>query len=91
MDDGHTRKYDMKISSEGFTKKENEILQNAIYVNFGIRCKVSEYNRYNKKYYHLTFNKKNSIKLTELIKPYIIPSMEHKLLRFSTTDTPNSF
>jgi transposase-like protein len=90
MDDGSSRKYDMKISTEGFTKKENEKLRDMIYVNFGISCKVCEYNNRDKKYYYLSFNKKNSIKLCELIKPYIIPSMMYKLLRSSTTDTPSS-
>lgn len=86
MDDGHTRKYDMKLCTEGFTKKENEILRNAIYVRFGIGCNVSEYNNRGKKYYILTFNKKNSLKLCDLIKPYIISSMQYKLLRSSTTE-----
>lgn len=90
MDDGHTRKYDMKLSTEGFTKEENYRLQNAIYVNFNISSKVCEYNNRNKKYYYLSFNKKNGIKLTKLIKPYVIDCMKYKLLQFSTTDMPSS-
>lgn len=90
MDDGSARKYNVKISTEGFTKQENETLRNIIYVNFGISGKVCEYINRGKKYYYLSFNKPNSIKLCDLIRPYIIQSMEYKLLRSSETDMPSS-
>jgi len=79
MDDGSAKPYCMKICTEGFTKKENEILQYIIFTNFKIRCKVCEYNKRGKKYYYLSFNKNNSIKLCELISEYIIDSMKYKL------------
>lgn len=79
MDDGSSKPYCMKISTEGFTKKENEILQHAILCNFNIRCKVCEYNNRGKKYYYLSFNKKNSILLCNLIDEYIIDSMKYKI------------
>lgn len=79
MDDGSSKPYCMKISTEGFTKKENEILQHAILCNFNIKCKVCEYNNRGKKYYYLSFNKKNSILLCNLIDEYIVPSMKYKI------------
>lgn len=89
MDDGSSKPYCMKISTEGFTRKENEILQHIIYVNFNIRCKVCEYNRRGKKYNYLSFNKKNSIKLCNLIEPYIIDSMKYKI-PFPNDCTPST-
>lgn len=79
MDDGSKKPYCMKISTEGFTKEENEILQQIILDNFDIRCKVCEYNNRDKKYYYLSFNKRNSIKLCSLINEYIIDSMKYKI------------
>jgi len=78
MDDGNTRKYNMKLCTESFTKEENEVLTK-IFDKFDIICNVYKYNNREKKYYYLTFNKENSIKLSKLIKPYIIPSMGYKL------------
>lgn len=91
MDDGWLNgKVSMRISSESFTKKENELLQSIILINFGIRSKVNEYTRNNKKYYYLSFNKANSILLTNLIEPYVVDSMKYKLVkeiyRASTTE-----
>lgn len=79
MDDGSAKKYCMKISTEGFTKKENEILQHIVNANFKIKCKVCEYNNRGKKYYYLSFNKKNSILLCNLIDEHVIDSMRYKI------------
>lgn len=90
MDDGwKSNNCNIRISSEGFTKEENEILQRAIKVNLNINVKVCEYTRNNKKYYYLSFNKRNSILLTQLISSYVIPTMQYKLIKdlSSTTDT----
>jgi transposase len=86
MDDGSSKKnkhgitYCSKISTEGFTEKENKILQDIIFVRFNIRCKVCEYNSRGKKYNYLSFNKKNSIKLTKIIEPYVVDCMKYKLV-----------
>lgn len=81
MDDGwNMSECNIRISSESFSKEENEILVHAIKINFDINSKVCQYERNNKKYYYISFNKRNSILLTKLIKPYIIPSMEYKIL-----------
>lgn len=80
MDDGWKNYSNIRISSESFTKIENEKLQYMIKINFNIYCKVAEYNRNNKKYYYLSFNKENSILLTKLIEPYFEESMKYKLV-----------
>jgi len=96
MDDGwKNHNSNIRISSESFSKQENDILVNAIKINFNINCKVIEYTKNNKKYYYLSFNKRNSILLTELIKQYIHKDMKYKLIsleqdRSSTTTCETS-
>lgn len=88
MDDGWKNHLNLRISSESFTEKENQILVDAIKLNFDINAKVVEYSRNNKKYYYISFNKRNSLLLTDLIKPYVIESMKYKLL--DTSDVGRS-
>jgi recombination protein RecA len=92
MDDGSSDgKYNIRIHTNGFTKNENEILRNIFYIKFGVSCKICEFQKNDKKYYYLSFNKKNSQILSDLIRPYIIKCMEYKILPSSTTlcQTPN--
>lgn len=89
MDDGWLNHgINIKISSESFTKKENEELQLMIKINFNIKCKVLEYTRNEKKYYYLSFNKRNSILLSNMIEPYVIDSMKYKLVPHDKRDSP---
>ena len=74
-----------RLSTNHFSKKENELLKQIIKINFGINCKVVEYIKNNKQYYYLSFNKRNSLLLTELIEQYIIDSMKYKLIDRSST------
>ncbi len=90
MDDGSTNgrgKVNMRISTDSFTKKENEMLQSMFKVRFGIKCKVAEYTRRQKKFYYLSFNKKNSIIFSNLIKEYILDSMKYKLVIDRSSET----
>lgn len=85
MDDGWKNHSNIRISSEGFSKKENEILKKAIKFNFDINCKVVEYCKNKKKYYYLSFNKRNSELLTDLIQSHVIDCMKYKLITRSST------
>lgn len=86
MDDGSKcSNYNIRISTDSFTKKENELLQSMIKARFGLRCKVCEYNRNNKKYYYLSFNKRNSILLTGIIDKFVIDCMKYKLVNQPST------
>ena len=77
------KKANMRISTMKFSYAENKLLQAALKINFGIRSKICEYPSKNKKCYYLSFNKKNSIILSDLIDEYIIPSMKYKLINRS--------
>jgi len=70
----------LKISTDSFTKEENDYLQWILKCNFNIRSKVCEYTRNNKKYYYMSLNKENSLKMTEIIAPYSQDSMKYKLI-----------
>lgn len=82
LDDGTLMKnVNMRLSTDSFTKEENEKLQWILKCNFDIRSKVCEYTRNNKKYYYMSFNKENSLKMTEIIAPYSIECMQYKLIK----------
>jgi hypothetical protein len=87
MDDGWKNYSNIRISSESFTKEENEILKRILKVNFNLICKVCEYTANNRKYYYLSFNKENSILLSNLIRPYFLDSLKYKLLNDSSSTT----
>ena len=44
----------MRLCTQGFSKKENEILRNMLYIKFNVKSKVMEYKYKNKLYYHIT-------------------------------------
>lgn len=91
-DDGSINKnVNMRISTDGFTKKENEVLQEMFKTKFDIKCKICTYTRNGKDYHFLSFNKANSELLTKLIKPYVIDCMKYKIMnRSSTTECQTS-
>lgn len=91
-DDGSINKnVNMRLATDGFTKKENEFLQEMLKTKFGIRCKICTYIRHENEFHFLSFNKVNSELLTELIKPYVIDCMKYKIMnRSSTTECQTS-
>jgi len=83
MDDGSTKhkNFSMKLCTEGFTLNDNIILKNIIKEKFNIDCSIKNYKVKEKIYNYLSFNKKNSILLNNLIKPYFVSCMRYKLLK----------
>lgn len=86
MDDGSSKKnkngvtYCSKISTEGFSYKENVILQNILNTNFNIRSKICKYSKDNKKYNYISIDKENSVKLSKIIEKYTVDCMKYKLV-----------
>ena len=83
MDDGSIRNYKNKdgttsnyisIHSNNFDYESQEKFVKK-FLQYEIKCAIHK----NRKYYYLRFNKENSLKLLELIKPYVHKSMEYKL------------
>lgn len=73
MDDGGSQ-YFYKIATCSFSMKSCTMIKNHFKSKWGIETKIS-----NNDYPRLSFDKNNTNKLKELIKPYIIPAMQYKL------------
>lgn len=89
MDDGSRdqRKNTMRISTDSFSKSENETLKHCIKINFNINAKICEYTRNDNKFYYLSFNVRNAALLSDVIRPFVIDCVSYKLCpsRSSTT------
>lgn len=71
------------LSTHGFSLSENQIIQKYFLQKWNIQTQIAETFsiKYNQKYFHIKMNKINSIKFTEIIKYYLIPSMLYKLIK----------
>lgn len=88
MDDGNLNAgVNMRIATMGFTKEENEKLQDYLKRCFDINSKVMEFNYKTKKYYQITLNKKNTQKLSDIVRPHIIECMKYKIMPEPSTTT----
>lgn len=86
QDDGNLKNnVNMRICSQGFTKIQNEKLKQYLKTCFDLNCKVVEYKYKNKLYYFISFNKENTQKLSNIIRPYVIESMKYKIMPESST------
>ena len=71
--------YSLRICSLNFNYEDHVVLKNAIKGCFDINTKIGAYNRNGIPYYYISFNKRNSLLLKEIINEYVIPSMKYKL------------
>lgn len=87
MDDGSKcSPFNIRISTDSFSYQDHLILQAMLKIKFGINVKICEYTRRGKKYNYLSFNKRNSLLLDEIVRPHFLDSMKYKLPhRVSTT------
>lgn len=79
MDDGSNGNTNLRLHTEGFTKEENIKLQGMLKASFDLRCKICTFERNNKEYSYLSFNKENTIKLSKLTEEYFVDCMKYKL------------
>lgn len=82
MDDGSCSKkqYSCNISTESFLRDEVQILADWLKAKWGIcGAKPYAYKKKDKEYIRLSLNAKARDQFFEIIRPYIIPSMEYKL------------
>lgn len=88
QDDGNLNAgVNMRIASISFTKEDNEKLKIYLKTCFDLTSKVMEYRYKNKLYYQLTFNKVETQKLSDIIRPHIVPKMLYKIMPESSTTT----
>jgi len=91
-DDGNLNSgINMRIATMGFTYEENIKLQNLLKRCFDLRSKVMGFKFKEKEYFQLTLNKKNTQKLSDIIRPHVIDSMKYKIMpESSETNMLNS-
>lgn len=81
MDDGNlNEKVNMRIATMSFSYHDHIILQNYLKNIFAINCNIMNYNYKEKQYYQITFNKENTQKLSDIIRPYIVNCMSYKIM-----------
>ncbi len=76
MDDGSFNKGIIDISTYSFVLEEIKILENAIYKKFGIQM---VHHKDRDKGFRMYANKSETLKMINLIKPYIVHPMEYKI------------
>lgn len=68
----------LTLHTQGFTKKENDILSTELNKKFGFRTKVITHKNVS---HVIQFSTKDANKLHDIISPYMIPSMRYKVPR----------
>ena len=80
MDDGNLNEgVNMRIATMSFSFEEHIILQELLKI-FELETKIMPFNYKGKHYHQLCLNKENTIKLSNIIRPYVIPTMQYKLI-----------
>lgn len=81
MDDGSYHRGDkIRISTDCFSYEHHLILQDILKDNFDLNVNICKQTRNGKSFCYLEFNKTNAIKLSDIIRPYVIESMKYKLV-----------
>lgn len=88
MDDGGKsgRGNNYRLSTDSFSWEDNFKLKNILERNFNLNAKVFGYQKHNDDFYYLFFDKHNAIKMTKIIKPYIVDCMKYKLMKLILND-----
>lgn len=78
--------FDLRISTDSFTKEENEIIVDYFKEKWGINFYIYQCHKEREHGWIIRANKAAAIKFINLIKPYIIPSMRYKI-EYKTNNT----
>lgn len=71
--------FDLRISTDSFTKSQNEEIAEYFKEVWGINFKVFKSHKEREHSWILRANKEAAIKFIDLIKPYVLPSMSYKI------------
>lgn len=86
MDDGNLNAgVNMRIATMSFSYEDHVELQSLLKRVFGVRSKIMEFKYKGKKYNQLTLNKKNTQKLSDIIRPHVVECMQYKIMPGSST------
>lgn len=88
QDDGNLKSgVNARFATMSFTEDENCQLRDYLKSCFDINSKVMSYTYKQKQYYQLTLNKKNTQKMSDIIRPHVTECMNYKLMPQSSTTT----
>jgi predicted DNA-binding protein YlxM (UPF0122 family) len=92
QDDGNLKcGVNMRLATMSFTEIENYMLRDYLKSCFDLNSKVMGFKYKEKQYWQITFNKGNTQKLSNIIRPYVTECMKYKIMpESSTTNMPNS-
>ncbi len=76
MDDGNIKGISYNLNTQSYSQKENILLANCMTSIYGLEVRLE---RNHKKYFRLYIPGTSARILADIIKPYIIPSMQYKL------------
>ncbi len=76
MDDGDNDKDSIRYNIQCFSRKEQEMLKYLLEEKYQLQSALNK----DRNRYRLRINKASKVKLIELIRPFIIPSMRFKIL-----------
>lgn len=76
MGDGSLNKKSMILHTQSYSEEENLILSTELNEKFEFKTKIVPHKN---KYWVIVFNSEDTVFLSKLIKPYMIPSMKYKL------------
>lgn len=86
MDDGNLNSgVNMRIATMNFSYEDHLRLQEYLKSIFGLRSKIMVFKYKGKEYNQITLNKKNTQKLSDIIRPYIVDCMKYKIMSESST------
>src|SRR5258705_751119 len=77
MGDGSLNKKSMILHTQSYLEEENLILSKELNDKFGFKTKIVPHKN---KYWVISFSSLDTVLLNKLIKPYMLPSMNYKLL-----------
>lgn len=81
LDDGSLNEgVNARIHTLCFDYNDNVKLQNYLVRCFDLRSKIWKRTYKNKEYYGLSLNKKNTQKLSDIIRPYVVDCMKYKIM-----------
>lgn len=77
--------FDLRISTDSFSKEENELICDFFKEKYGIKFYPYQYHKERQHNWILRANKQAAIKFIDFVKPYIIPEMVYKI-EYKTND-----
>lgn len=88
LDDGNLNAgVNLRISTHGFSYEDHLELQSLLKRVFDVRSKIAPYKHNNKEYFYLSVNKENTLKISNIIRPFTVECMKYKLMSISSETT----